>query len=282
MPKILAIHGIGQQFKGDQVIHDEWWGSLVSGLHLAGHSDLVQGDLYCPFYGDLFRDEEHLGGDSFTPSQLEGRDGESLLLALWKEAARVDPSIMSPDSDETIGSSLARSPKFVQVALQALSKSEFFVGLARKAMIGDLLQVINYLGNVEVRANIQKRVAPHLTDDVKVVIGHSLGSVVAYEALCAQKHSVHSFITLGSPLGIRNLVFDKLIPVPENGLGHWPKVKMWTNIADKGDIVALEKSLGNCFGDGVTDLLVNNGSDAHGGNRYLTTIQAGQAIRDGL
>jgi hypothetical protein len=79
----------------------------------------------------------------------------------------------------------------------------------------------------------------------KVVIGHSLGSVVAYEALCQQPAGVVSFITLGSPLGIRNVIFEKLTPRPSEGaLGHWPgNVRYWTNIADSSDVVALEKRL---------------------------------------
>ena len=39
MALIVAIHGIGQQFKGDAIIHREWWPALLSRLHLAG-SDL--------------------------------------------------------------------------------------------------------------------------------------------------------------------------------------------------------------------------------------------------
>ena len=39
MAKIVAVHGIGQQFSGDAIIHREWWPALISGLHLAD-SDL--------------------------------------------------------------------------------------------------------------------------------------------------------------------------------------------------------------------------------------------------
>jgi hypothetical protein len=95
---------------------------------------------------------------------------------------------------------------------------------------------------------------------------------------------VVSFITLGSPLGIRNLIFDRLTPQPgSEGIGTWPGcVKHWTNIADKGDVVALQKELAPLFGNQVKDILVYNGSDAHHGERYLTTREAGEAACEGL
>ena len=50
------------------------------------------------------------------------------------------------------------------------------------------------------------------------MVGHSLGSVVAYEALCAHPEwPVRALVTLGSPLGIRNLIFDRLVPAPAAG-----------------------------------------------------------------
>ena len=77
------------------------------------------------------------------------------------------------------------------------------------------------------------------------VIGHSLGSVVAYEYLCRyQPASVELLVTLGSPLGIPNLVFDRLTPAPSSGAGAWPgAVADWVNVADPDDIVALRKHL---------------------------------------
>jgi pimeloyl-ACP methyl ester carboxylesterase len=172
----------------------------------------------------------------------------------------------------------------VQRALNALSKSKFFADLSQNFMIGDLKQVVAYLGNPEIHEAAIKTVLDRLTDDTRVVVGHSLGSVVAYEALCRQPAKVVSFVTVGSPLGIRNVIFDRLTPPPnEAGLGKWPgKVLYWTNIADAGDIVAMQRELKPRFGSQVKDLVIYNGSDAHHGERYLTTREAGEAIRAAL
>lgn len=155
-------------------------------------------------------------------------------------------------------------------------------------MIGDLKQVVKYLNDPEIHETVLKTVLDKITDDTRVVIGHSLGSVVAYEALCQKPANVVSFISLGSPLGIRNLIFDKLTPHPNAmGIGAWPgEVKYWTNVADRGDIVALEKKLAPLFASGahggIQDILVDNGWGAHDGYRYLTTEEVGKAISAGL
>ena len=84
-------------------------------------------------------------------------------------------------------------------------------------------------------------------------------------------------------LGIRNLIFDKLQPTPQNGVGAWPaSIERWVNIADRGDIVALVKNLALRFGSQVEDRHTNNGMTAHDIRRYLTAEVTGRAIVAGL
>jgi len=53
------------------------------------------------------------------------------------------------------------------------------------------------------------------------------------------------------------------------------------NVADRGDIVALEKSLAPQFG-AVEDELVYNGWQSHDATRYLNTRQVGEAVASAL
>jgi hypothetical protein len=102
--------------------------------------------------------------------------------------------------------------------------------------------------------------------------------------LCARPHGVRALVTLGSPLGIRNLIFDRLEPAPVDGLGAWPGPDdlVWTNVVDRGDVVALEKDLRGRFGDRVRNVVVHNGSHAHHAAAYLTDRLTGAAIAGGL
>jgi hypothetical protein len=282
--RIVAVHGIGQQFKGDAIIHREWWPALLSGLHLVDRNLEDPQELDCAFYGHLFRKPGTLAGADACRAEDVGPEEAILLNLLWHAAAATEPGkVPSPDSYAT-AETLARTPQLVQRALNAVSRSTFLVNLSQAALIGDLKQVVMYMNNSDIRRAVLDTVLNKIKQDTTVVIGHSLGSVIAYEALCSKPETVVSFVTLGSPLGIRNLIFDKLTPRPgAMAIGAWPgRIKHWTNIADKGDIVALEKELGQFFGNGIEDILVNNGSDAHHGERYLTTKEAGRAIADGL
>jgi hypothetical protein len=284
MAAIVAVHGIGQQYKGDAIIHREWWPALRSGLHLAGCDLTDERELECAFYGHMFRKPGTLGsGDASRPENVDSEEA-ALLALLWRAAARSEPDQVPAEEDFVAGDSLARVPQLAQRALNALSKSKFWASVSQPLMVADLKQVVGYLRDPALRESILTTVLDKITSDTRVVIGHSLGSVVAYEALCRKPERVVSFVTLGSPLGIRNVIFDKLLPSPNSmQIGAWPgRVESWTNIADTGDVVALQKRLADLFGNDVKDVLVDNGSDAHHGERYLTTKQAGEAICAGL
>jgi len=153
----------------------------------------------------------------------------------------------------------------------------------------DLQQVRRYMTDPEMRRDVQDRVVAEVDEDARVMVGHSLGSVVAYEALCAHPEwPVRALVTLGSPLGIRNLIFDRLVPPPAAGdsghlVGAWPgTVGSWVNVADAGDVVALVKDLRPLFGGRVGCYLVDNGSHAHDVKPYLTAAETGAAIAAGL
>lgn len=284
MAKIVAVHGIGQQFSGDAIIHREWWPALISGLHLAGSDLKDEQELDCAFYGHLFRKPGTLAASGSYRAEDVGPEEAELLNLLWQAAVEAEPQAVPSPSSYAGGETLARTPQIIQRELSAVSRSSFWVNIAQAALIGDLKQVVLYMNDRDVREKVLEIVAKKITPDTRVVIGHSLGSLVAYEALCRKPENVASFLSLGSPLGIQNLIFQKLRPAPSaENIGAWPgAVKHWTNIADKGDIVALEKKLARYFGERVKDILVNNGSDAHHGERYLTTKEAGEAIATGL
>ena len=93
-------------------------------------------------------------------------------------------------------------------------------------MLLDLRQVRRYMTEPGIRQAVQGRVAASMAADTRVLAGHSLGSVVAYEALCAHPEwPVRRLVTLRSPLGIRNLIFDRLVPRRWPGCpGSWPEL----------------------------------------------------------
>jgi len=278
MARIVGIHGIAQQVRGPEVLRAAWLPALCDGMALSGAEPLVAADLEIAFYGDLFRAKggKAVGGPQYVAADVEEGFELELLEAWWAQAVANDATVSGATTK-------LRTSRTAQRALNALSQSRFFAGLSERLIIRFIKQVHSYLSDDSVRGEIQERVASKVSPDTAVLVGHSLGSVVAYEAACAHPDWDLALVTLGSPLGIRNLVFDRLRPPPEGGRGEFPAGAMaWTNIADTGDVVALTKRLAPLFGERVQDLLVNNGSKAHDISPYLTAAQTGHAIAEGL
>ncbi len=103
-------------------------------------------------------------------------------------------------------------------------------------------EVARYLHADEARKASRDTVAAAIrTHRPSVVLAHSLGSVVAYEALWHNDDlELDRLITLGSPLALPHAVFPRLTPAPVDGLGRRPpNVQRWVNIADPGDLIAI-------------------------------------------
>jgi hypothetical protein len=287
--RVVCVHGIGGQLRGEDSLRQAWWPALSDGLRRAGADGAIaEADVAVAFYGDLFRPAGQMltaGDPPYTAVDIDEGFERDLLMAWWQAAAEFDPGVVAPDAADTLMS----TPGSVQAALRALSGSRFFANVALRAMVADLKQVRGYLLNERIRTKARARLSAAVDSGTQVVVAHSLGSVVAYEALCALPgHNVRALITIGSPLGIRNLVFDRLDPAPAKGgknpRGAWPGTNrlVWTNLADTGDVVALVKDLRPLFGEQVRSALVDNGSHAHDATAYLTDSLCGVAVANAL
>ncbi|GAA4954397.1 hypothetical protein [Actinoplanes utahensis] len=105
-----------------------------------------------------------------------------------------------------------------------------------------------------------------------VVIGHSLGSIIAYDVLREQglrDRDVPLLVTAGSPLGVtevQDLVARPLqVPSP---------VRSWRNVSDFRDLVALDHTIRPEFSpaDRCADFSVTNTSwNHHGIGEYLSS-----------
>jgi hypothetical protein len=284
MAQIVIVHGVGQQVEGEHTLHARLFPALLDGLARADVR-VEPGDVAFPFYGYLFRPAaEVLASEpQLDASDVSTNYERDLLRTWWSRAALINEEVIPP-GEET----LARSPRWAQGALLALSRSSFFSGLAERALVGDLRQVRSYFTDQSTRKAARDAIRQRVLDDTRLLVGHSLGSVVAYEVLCAHPEwPVRSLVTLGSPLGLRHLIYDRLEPSPQAGgsglRGSWPgPVNSWTNVTDSGDVVAVAEDLRPLFGDRIHQIRVHNSAHAHDMRSYLTDPATGAAIADGL
>jgi hypothetical protein len=285
MPRMLGVHGIAQQYRSGPELTRGWLDALRGGLEVAGFrataDTLAEADVRVASFGSLFRPQGALAGGEppYTPADLQPGPERDLLQSWYDAALGQDPSLGPPEG------ALGPGRVAAQAMVERLLRSPTFARVAQRAFIGNLKQVTAFLATPEVKERVLQRVADEVTPDTRVIIGHSLGSIVVYEYPARfRPPQVELLVTLGSPLGIPNLVFERLTPAPAEGVGAWPgRAAGWVNVADADDVVALRKRLEPLFpapdgGAGVQDRPVDNGEEPHAASRYLNAEPTGAAL----
>jgi hypothetical protein len=239
MTRIVGVHGIGNHHYLTRVgsvaaaakaISMDWAGALDSGLASADPLSRPQSELRVAYYAHLLHRGTAQGNTD--PAYLDG-DTQELLIA-WVEQlvpARV-PRI-------------AQGPRTARARAAADWLATHFGDRARRAALIFCREVSTYLNDATRRQAVRDTVAETMANHrPRIVIAHSLGSVIAYESLWQHPWArVDLLLTLGSPLAIPGVIFNRLDPKPVNGHGARPPgAAAWANLADVGDIVAIPRT----------------------------------------
>jgi hypothetical protein len=300
---IVLVHGIAQEHRSADELEAEWLPGLSGGLRLAGYPDLADRvwrdrapdhlEARMAFYGDCFRQPGQMGG---ADVQLAGEQADLAedLARAWLERAATDAS--SPRDRAEAAAELARVcelPGQIQGSgavqrniIAALARVRWFapfgMALAERFVSRALAQVTGYLTDERVRAHAISQVERLLTPDTRVLIGHSLGSVVAYETAYRVQQPLPLLITLGAPLGLRTVVYERLRPQPPCFPAH---VARWVNVADRDDFIAAAPDLSALFAAGQppgavfeSGWAVDNGAEPHRATFYLTSRQVAEPV----
>jgi len=151
MATVIGVHGIGQQYKGENLLRQVWRPALRDGLSRVERSLADGVDVACAFYGDLFRPTggKATGDPPYEAADVDEPFEQELLDAWAAEAARVEGG--DPDAP----AKGRRVPRTIQGMLDVLSGSKFFVGLLERAVIADLKQVRSYFKDPGIRKQVQ-------------------------------------------------------------------------------------------------------------------------------
>jgi len=132
-----------------------------------------------------------------------------------------------------------------------------------------------------IREHVKSILRPLFESRAEVmVVGHSLGSVIAYDVLWELTWQdglpwrINHLLTLGSPLGMF-YVQRRLRGHHERGLRRYPgNILHWTNVSAEGDLTALDRGLRNDFYPMLRQGLVNDITDhVHGIRTAFRTAQ---------
>ena len=231
------------------------------------------------FYGNLFLPARKPGSKGPpTGDDLDGlRDEE---IANLVEAARevlteeevASAAELPPEKGYT------RTPVALQGVLRALDAR--YGRTAGVLYLGTLRQVRRYLVDPDLKGRVDAILADTMTSGCRILIGHSLGSVLALEYVRQHpEHRLDLLLTLGSPLALR--MVQSRLPEPFFGAGteagRPESVAAWVNVRDVRDPVACAGDL-SAWWSAVEDRHVDNEGDAHNVARYLGNQQSGAAI----
>ncbi len=299
MAQVVLVHGIGQERESADSLEANWLPSLAGGIRSAGYGALADALRRDPltvrmaFYGDLFRTPDQQGIDDveLTPEQwavAEPLAREWLDRLAERGTRAVDRQLADQECElldqpgEVQGMRAALRPT-VRALVRMRPFARLGVGFAERFLVRALRQVSLYLTDDGIREKALARVLDLIDEDTAVLLGHSLGSVVAYEAAHRLAHPLPLLVTIGSPLGLRTVVYDRLRPPPP---GVPPMLRRWVNLVDPDDLVAAEPDLASGFPGppGVLDsaYTVDNGATPHEARFYLTATETGRPIAEAL
>ena len=91
----------------------------------------------------------------------------------------------SPWPPGSRGAKAGTAKRTVGHMLQAIADTPFFGNAAQRVVIWFLKQVHRYVTEPDIRRAAQQSLINRIGTATRVVVAHSLGSVVAYETLCA-------------------------------------------------------------------------------------------------
>ena len=263
-PRLVLVHGVGKP-RRQAVDRDRWISALADGARRAGHSlaaeRLIAGELaeiVFAYYGDLFAAGHRQGAEGSGLTQQEAE----LLHALLSEITEAQCDA-HPDDGGQPGAALASARAQLRLGetgtaqgagdlvRQSINAATTLLGArpwgragqwaGGKFLVADLAQAARYLSRGEpdpagqtLDARIRAAVAASIGPDPAVVVAHSLGTVVGFEALHEPGARVPLFVTLGSPLAMRAVVWPRVRPRPP---ATPDRVQRWLNFWDRDDII---------------------------------------------
>lgn len=250
--KIVFLHGIGD---GDP--NKSWLRGLNQGLQAAGHLRIDERDVIAPSYASILATK---GISAKIPDvTYRPKDDRKSRREFERRQAAVQRFIQREDTAAGFGFNKFPKP-WMDVAVD--------LGVQRLRMM-DLDYVENYVNNEGVRGAVLRCILDQLPVRREIIlIGHSLGSVIAIDLLdhLPEKLHVRRFITAGSPANSPSLYRGR-----ERLLKKFPyaRVDDWTNIFNHRDIVTSGRGLASVF-PGAQDFALNAaGFLVHGAEEYL-------------
>jgi hypothetical protein len=223
--RVLGVHGVrnyqpGHTPESASAVLARWWSTALRRRIPAGI------DLGVAYYAHRLRLRASQGADDDAGLSVSARQD----LLRWAE-------LVAPEASGAQGASTALVRR---AASRVARRHGLDQDLIRKFAIRFFGEVNTYFTDPARRDQVTRDVSARIAEfGPRVIIAHSLGSVVAYEALWSRPHpDIGLLLTIGSPLAMPDIVFDRLAP-HDGPRGIPPGVRRWINVTDPGDLIAI-------------------------------------------
>lgn len=278
MASVVGVHGIAQEQLGLHQLLNAWQPALLDGLEIAARSAAPPAAPFfnLVYYGDLFTSVADQGA-----RVTKGAGARSCIDGL--EDLSPDEVAFLEDAVNDIPIEATRPAKgFVAVpdVLLPLTRRlcRRFDGRLALMLVVALRQVRLYLQDDALAEEIRSRVVEKIGSGCDVLVGHSLGSVVAFETLALHPElRVGTLLTVGSPLSMRTIATRLRAGDPSSGLSLPEHERRWANVYDKSDPVAGAGVVSRLWPT-AEDFEVNNGNEPHSITRYLSKKAVGAVV----
>ena len=139
------------------------------------------------------------------------------------------------------------------------------------------------LSETDLHDRLRARIEAEITDDTRVLVAHSLGTILSYSALAAARrlagpHVRHAGLAAGGPDGLQQLWSLRPSTAKVSGPARCSAGSTCARSNDK----ACETCLADHFGPRVEEHVIDNGHRAHAPEPYLNSRPTGAAIAAAL
>ncbi|WP_405749066.1 lipase family protein [Streptomyces sp. NBC_00012] len=283
MTRIVGVHGIRQSKTSKSRLTAEWCKAINRGLGALGQPVIPTTALELPHWTSLLaRGADRLGpeDDPFDAAvPLSESEAEFVVGALEEVVHQEDLARVQELPLQTLGPPQLWPARLTRLVM---AYDRRFPRGGGKLFVSAMREVRFYLYEPDLAAQVRALVAEAFGENTSVVVGHSLGSVIAYDLLRRGQippdrvSGVRTFVTCGSPLGIASV--RRGLNIADGEPLKLPGDIEWVNVFDPGDVITGGRGLSD-VSPGTTDAEVANGiGDSHSVLRYLRTTPVARAI----
>ncbi|MFK0279890.1 hypothetical protein ACIQVL_05360 [Streptomyces sp. NPDC090499] len=286
--QVVGVHGIGQSKTSQHQLTVDWGRALQRGIDSLPDVAACAASLEVPHWTALLaKGTDRLGpeDDLFSDSvPMEPAEEEFVAEALAELVRPEDVAFADALPLATLGLPKLWSPRLTRLAM---AYDRRFPGGGAQFLVQRMREVRIYLTRPPLAAEVRAFVRDRFTLDTAVVIGHSLGSVIAYDLLRRNEVgaagtpgcALHTLVTCGSPLGIPAV--RRLMGITDGTDLQLDSHIRWINVFDPDDFITGGAGL-SAVARKITEAQVNNGNgDPHSALRYLRSVPVARAVAGG-